>query len=87
MINPGLLSWPELATRMSIMPAHIARLSGQGQPLAVGEPAVTPRPRCRATIPGTAANCPIRWSPLSGQVASPTRSLDHAGRITYQKAQ
>ena len=39
MINSGLLSWPDLAKRMSIMPAHIARLADQGRPLAVGEPA------------------------------------------------
>ena len=38
MINPGRFGWRELAERMSIVPAHIARLPEQGRPLTVGEP-------------------------------------------------
>ncbi len=39
MIETGLLDWRSLADRMSIRPARIGQLDGQGQPLEVGRPA------------------------------------------------
>ena len=39
MVNTGRLDWAGVAERMSYAPARIARLTGQGRPLAVGEPA------------------------------------------------
>ena len=39
MVDTGLLDWAAVAERMSIAPARIGRLEGQGRPLAVGEPA------------------------------------------------
>jgi dihydroorotase len=39
MVDPGLLDWAGVADRMSTRPAAIGRVSGQGRPLAVGEPA------------------------------------------------
>jgi dihydroorotase len=39
LVSPGRLSWAGLAARMSTAPATIARLVGQGRPLALGEPA------------------------------------------------
>lgn len=39
MVDTGLLTWPEVADRMSAKPAQIGRVSGHGRPLAVGEPA------------------------------------------------
>lgn len=39
MVAPGLLSWRDIARVMSENPACIARLSDQGRPLEVGEPA------------------------------------------------
>ena len=39
MVDTGLLSWAEVADRMSARPAAIGRLSGQGEPLAPGSPA------------------------------------------------
>jgi len=39
MVVPGLLDWEGVAERMSHAPARIGRLSGQGRPLAAGEPA------------------------------------------------
>ena len=39
MVEPGLLDWAGLAERMSRRPAAIGRLSGQGRPVAAGEPA------------------------------------------------
>jgi dihydroorotase len=39
MVDPGLLTWADVAERMSSRPAEISRVPGQGRPLAVGEPA------------------------------------------------
>ena len=39
MVEPGLLTWRQVAERMSETPARIGRLDGHGRPLAVGEPA------------------------------------------------
>jgi dihydroorotase len=39
MVATGLLDWAGVADRMSTRPARIGRLSEQGRPLAVGEPA------------------------------------------------
>ena len=39
MVNPGLLSWRDVARVMSENPARIAGLPDQGRPLDVGEPA------------------------------------------------
>jgi dihydroorotase len=39
MVATGLLDWAGVADRMSVRPAQIGRLHGQGQPLAAGSPA------------------------------------------------
>lgn len=39
MVQTGLLTWAEVADRMSQAPARIGRLEGQGRPIAEGEPA------------------------------------------------
>ncbi len=39
MVEPGHLTWADVAQRMSVVPARIGRVEGQGRPLAVGEPA------------------------------------------------
>ena len=39
MVRPGLMDWEGVAAAMSVRPAQIARLTGQGQPLAAGSPA------------------------------------------------
>ncbi len=39
MVDTGLLDWAGVADRMATRPARIGRVSGQGRPLAVGEPA------------------------------------------------
>jgi len=38
-VRPGLLSWAQVADRMSFAPARVAGLAGQGRPIEVGEPA------------------------------------------------
>ncbi|WP_246242758.1 dihydroorotase [Flexivirga aerilata] len=39
MVQPGLMTWQQVADAMSVRPAEIAGLAGHGRPLAVGEPA------------------------------------------------
>jgi dihydroorotase len=39
MVDPGLLSWEQVADRMSYAPARIGRVGDHGQPLADGAPA------------------------------------------------
>ena len=39
MVDPGLLTWAEVAERMSVVPARIGRVGDQGRPIAVGQPA------------------------------------------------
>ncbi|MFG2912566.1 dihydroorotase [Kitasatospora sp. NPDC048298] len=39
MVDTGLLNWEGVADRMSHRPARIGRLTGQGRPVSVGEPA------------------------------------------------
>jgi dihydroorotase len=39
MVDTGLLTWEDVARRMSSKPAEIGRVTGHGRPLAVGEPA------------------------------------------------
>jgi dihydroorotase len=88
MINSDLLSWTELAKRMSIMPAHIARLSGQGRPLAVGEPAnlVLIDPAARAVMDRTNSASLSRNNPWHGrELPDPVVATIWEGRVTYQK--
>ena len=39
MVDPGLLTWAQVAERMSSRPAEIGRVANQGRPIAPGEPA------------------------------------------------
>jgi len=39
MVRPGLLDWRGVARVMSERPARIGKATGQGRPIAVGEPA------------------------------------------------
>jgi dihydroorotase len=88
MINPGLLSWVELGKRMSIMPAHIARLADQGRPVVPGEPAnlVLVDPDARAVVDRNDSASLARNNPWHGrELPDPVVATIWAGRITYQK--
>lgn len=39
MVDNGLLTWPQVASRMSVQPAAIGQLAQHGRPLSPGEPA------------------------------------------------
>jgi dihydroorotase len=88
MINSGLLTWSELAKRMSIMPAHIARLADHGRPLATGEPAnvVLVDPAARAVVERDNSASLSRNNPWHGrELPDPVVATIWAGRVTYQK--
>ncbi|MBB2990443.1 dihydroorotase [Mycolicibacterium iranicum] len=56
MVEPGLLTWRDVARVMSEAPARIVRLPDQGRPLEVGEPAnlTVVDPEATWTVKGTA---------------------------------
>jgi dihydroorotase len=69
MVEPGLLTWRDLAERMSETPARIGRLEGHGRPLEPGEPA-----NLVLVDPGA------RWVVDPAQSASRSRNTPFAGR-------
>jgi len=88
MINSDLLTWAEVATRMSIMPAHIARLADHGRPLAPGEPAnlVLLDPDARVVVDRNESASLARNNPWHGrELPDPVVATIWAGRVTYQK--
>ena len=68
MVEPGLLTWRDVATRMSETPARIGRLEGHGRPLEVGQPANV------VVVDPTA-----RWTVDPAQTASRSRNTPFAG--------
>lgn len=77
MVNTGLLDWAGVANRMSLAPAAISGIPGQGRPLAPGEPGnvVLVDPESRWTVdPGRSAsrsrNSPYRGLELPGRVVA-----------------
>jgi dihydroorotase (multifunctional complex type) len=77
MVETGLLDWAGVADRMSVRPARIGRLSGQGRPLEAGSPAnitlYDPSPR-RAVDPSAmtskSRNTPFAGLELPGRVVA-----------------
>lgn len=69
MVMTGLLDWRGVADRMSVRPAQIARLAGQGRPIAVGEPANL------VLIDPAAA-----WTVDANRLASRSRNTPYAGK-------
>ena len=69
MVDPGLLTWREVADRLSEAPARIGRLVEHGRPIAVGEPA-------NLCLIDPAA----RWTVDPSQSASRSRNTPFAGR-------
>jgi dihydroorotase len=68
MVEPGLLSWAEVADRMSYRPARIGGLRDQGVPLAAGAPA-------NVTLVDPAA----RWTVDPHALASKSTNTPYAG--------
>ena len=100
MVDPGLLTWAQVAERMSSRPAAIGRVANQGRPIAVGEPAnlvpsstPTPpapsrhptRPRCRATPRTPGSPCPAgSWR--RSCAAAPRCSTASCREPSYERA-
>lgn len=77
MVDTGALGWDQVAEKMSATPARIGRVSGQGRPIAVGEPAniVLYDPTATRTIDPTdtaslSRNTPYRGLELPGRVVA-----------------
>ena len=88
MVLPGRLGWREVAERMSVVPAHIARLRGQGRPLAVGEPAnlTLVDPSARAVVDRAASASLSRNNPWHGRdLPDPVVATFWEGRATYRR--
>jgi dihydroorotase len=69
MVETGRMSWYDVADRMSVRPAAIGGLVGQGVDISVGVPA-------NITLIDPAA----RWTVDPGQLASRSRNTPYAGR-------
>jgi dihydroorotase len=88
MLVPGRLNWGDVAERMSVVPARIARLRGQGRPLAVGEPAnlTLVDPAARAVVDRAASASLSQNNPWHGrELPDPVVATFWAGRPTYRR--
>ncbi len=87
MVKPGRLDWAGVAQRMSHTPARIAGLSGQGRPLAVGEPAnlVLVDPSRTGTVDRDASSSLSRNNPYHGlTLPDPVVATYLRGSLTYE---
>lgn len=88
MLLPGRLDWSGVANRMSVAPAQIARLTGHGRPLAVGEPAnlTLVDPTARRVVDRDASASLSRNNPWHGRdLPDPVVATFWAGRATYRR--
>ncbi|MGB4891566.1 MAG: dihydroorotase, partial [Propionicimonas sp.] len=88
MINPGRMDWPTLVDRMSTTPARLGQVSGQGRPIAVGEPAnlVLVDPAARATVDRDASASRSRNNPYHGRdLPDPVVATIWRGDVTYRR--
>ena len=69
MVETGQLDWAGVADRMSVRPARIGRLAGQGRPIAIGGPAnlVLIDPAVRRIVDPRALASKSRNTPYAGQ--------------------
>jgi len=85
MVEPGLLDWAGVADRMSVRPAAIGRVAGQGRPIAVGEPAnlTLVDPAGRYTVAPEELASLSRNTPFAGMTLPATVSATMLrGRLT-----
>ncbi len=92
MVLPGRLGWGEVAERMSLAPARIARIARyghQGRPLAVGEQAnlTLVDPAARRVVDRNASASLSRNNPWHGRdLPDPVVATFWAGRPTYRRS-
>ena len=88
MLNPGRIGWETLAERMSHTPARIAKLGGQGRPLAAGEPAnlVLVDPSRITTVDRESSASLSRNNPYHGRSRpDPVEATFLRGRETFRR--
>jgi dihydroorotase len=72
MVRTGLLSWDQVAMRMSHVPAAIGRVSDHGRPIAVGEPANL-----------TLFDPDAEWVVSADDMVSRSRNTPYAGMVLH----
>ena len=85
-VNTGRLDWAGVAERMSHAPARLARITEQGRPLRVGEPAnlCLVDPTARATVDRAASASLSRNNPWHGRdLPDPVVGTLWRGEWTY----
>ena len=90
MVNPGRMTWAGLAGAMSMAPARIGRVPGQGRPLRPGEPAnlVLVDPQRRAVVDREQTRSASRNNPYHGlDLPDPVEATMWAGRWTYRRGE
>ncbi len=88
MVNTERMGWREVALRTSVVPAHIARLTAQGRPLALGEPAnvTLVDASARAVVDRADSASLSRNNPWHGRdLPDPVVATVWAGRVTYRR--
>lgn len=82
------MDWAQIADRMSIAPARIGRVEGQGRPLVAGEPAnlVLVNPERRSEVDRTNTASRSRNNPYHGRnLPDPVELTLFRGRITHNR--
>ncbi|GAB3820537.1 dihydroorotase [Tessaracoccus terricola] len=82
------LDWAGIADRMSVAPARIGGVTGQGRPLAIGEPAnlVLVDPERRATVDRAASASRSRNNPYHGRtLPDPVELTLFRGAVTHRR--
>ncbi len=85
MLLPGRMDWAGIAQAMSVRPAEIGRRTGQGRPIAAGEPAnlVLVDPSGRAQVDPVASASRSRNNPYAGRdLPTPVVATFLRGRAT-----
>ena len=88
MIATDRLTWADVADRMSITPARIARLSEQGRPLEIGEPAnlCLVDPDARRVVDRADSASLSRNNPWHGRdLPDPVAATVYGDTITWQR--
>lgn len=88
MVTTGLLTWAQVADRMSYAPARLVRATAQGQPLSVGAPAnvTLVDPAARALVDADASASASRNNPYAGlDLPDPVVATVWSGRVTYRR--
>lgn len=88
MVNTGRMDWPTLVERMSVTPARIGQVSGQGRPLVPGEPAnlVLVDPAARRVVDAAASASRARNNPYDGRdLPDPVVATVWNGAVTYRR--